>query len=125
MMDDEYKQETNVIKTLETPKKLTSNINDYLQVTLLSIIIYLVMASLMNIAIAEIVDLEIPIIVALSLILSYFASYNKIVVYTIFSAATILTLILFKQYAFFLIIVLSSELIVLTIRYIFNNPRDY
>ncbi|MBE6487279.1 MAG: hypothetical protein E7Z86_00965 [Methanosphaera stadtmanae] len=103
-----------------------ANITRYISTILLSSITYTLIALSTNIQITEILDLELPLLVVLSLIITYFSlnGYKKII-YIIFIALTIVTLIRTPQYSFFIMIALFSELVVEILIKIFNNKDDY
>lgn len=103
-----------------------TNITRYISTILLSSITYTLIALGTNIQITEILDLELPLIVVLSLIITYFSlnGYKKII-YLIFIALIIITLIRTPQYSFFVMIVFFSELVIEILSKIFNNKDDY
>lgn len=103
-----------------------NNIDRYVSALLLSTITYTLIALSTNIQIFEIVDLELPLIIILSLVLTYFSiNNNKMIIYPIYFAAIIITLIGLPQYSFFFIIVVFGELCVEIFNKIFNNKYDY
>lgn len=102
------------------------NINRYLSAILLSAITYTVIALGTNIQLVEIMDLELPLIIVLSIILTYFSLNDyKRIIYPVYIALIIITLIKIPHYSFFIMIVLFGELTIELLNRIFNNKYDY
>lgn len=119
--------ETSSIRS-EPPLKASqeSNLNYYISVSLLSIIAYMILAYSSNVSFVELVDLEIPLIIILSLTIVFLSSnWSRIYTYLVIIAVIVIMMALSFNYSFFVMIVLFSELVIYSLNAIINNKDDY
>ena len=103
-----------------------SNTNRYIITAITAILIYVIFAWISNENILEIIDLEIPILIFLSLIIanSSVQNYSKIC-YPLYIVASCILYTINPTYALFVIIALTSELTIKCIELIINNEYDF
>lgn len=102
------------------------NVNYYISVSLLSIITYMIVAYSSNVPFAELIDLEIPLIIFLSLAIVFLSSnWSRIYTYLLFIIVIAVMIALSFNYSFLLMMVLFSELVIYSINGIINNKDDY
>ncbi|MBQ6443997.1 MAG: hypothetical protein IJJ11_04860 [Methanosphaera sp.] len=103
-----------------------TNVNYYISVSLLSVITYMIVAYSSNVAFAELIDLEIPLIIFLSLAMVFLSSnWSRIYTYLLFIIVIAVMIALSFNYSFLLMMVLFSELVIYSINGIINNKDDY
>lgn len=104
----------------------TDNLNYYIGVSLLSIITYMIVAYSSNVALVELVDLEIPLVIFLSLMIVFLSNkWSRLSTYLLSAIAIAIMISLNFNYSFLLMIVLFSELTVYSLNMIINNKDDY
>ncbi|MBR3214538.1 MAG: hypothetical protein IKF79_08545 [Methanosphaera sp.] len=102
------------------------NVNYCISVSLLSIITYMIVAYSSNVPFAELIDLEIPLIIFLSLAMVFLSSnWSRIYTYLLFIIVIAVMIALSFNYSFLLMMVLFSELVIYSINGIINNKDDY
>ena len=101
--------------------------NKYFIVVSIAVILYVFCAWLSEVSIPDVMDLEIPFLVAVSLIITYFSeNVNNIVTYiTFFIILLLVYLFVSPQYAFLLVLPWLSQLFVDCINCIYTNEKDY
>ena len=104
----------------------TDNLNYYISVSLLSIMAYMILAYSSNVSFVELVDLEIPLIIFLSLIIVFLSTnWSRIYTYLLFMIVIAIMITLSFNYSFLFMVVLFSELVIYSINGIINNKDDY
>ncbi len=105
---------------------LTNNINYYISVSMLSVMAYMIIAYSSNVGFIELVDLEIPLIIFLSLIIAFLSNnWSRLYTYLMFAAILVVLIGLSFNYSFFFMIVLFSEMVINSLNMIINNKNDY
>lgn len=114
-------------KTFQKNQNKQFTFNKYFIVISIAVLLYVCCAWLSEVSIPEIVDLEIPFLVAVSLIITYFCeNVNNILTYIIFFIIVVLVyLFVSPQYAFLLVLPLLSQLFIDCINKIYTNKKDY
>ncbi|RAP52547.1 MAG: hypothetical protein BZ137_08565 [Methanosphaera sp. rholeuAM130] len=104
----------------------TDNINYCISVSLLSIMAYVIIAYSSNVSLLELVDLEVPLIIFLSLIIVFLSTnWSRIYAYVLFIIMIVILIAFDFNYSFLLMIVLFSELIIYSLNRIMTNKKDY
>lgn len=102
------------------------DVNEYLAVSLLSVIAYIILAYSTKVKFIELVDLEIPLIIFLSLIIVHLSNmWSRIYTCLIFVVLIFLMINIQFNYSFLFMIALFSELIIYSINRIITNEHDY
>ena len=115
-------------QTKENSQKKQSlyNTNKYLITTILAILIYILCAWTAQVTLPEIIDLEIPLVILFSLIITALSNQGyKKSCYVAFLVITIITYQFNPSYAFFVIMSLLANWIYECIELIYSNQDDY
>ncbi|MDO5852155.1 MAG: hypothetical protein Q4Q23_06675 [Methanobacteriaceae archaeon] len=113
------------IKTTPTTPQEKKHKN-YLSTALLSTLLYISCAWIAQAQIAQIIDLEIPLIILITLTITHFTENNNNT--KIYTTCLILAIILYfigPQYSFIIILAMTSQLFITTLEKIFTNKKDY
>ena len=103
-----------------------TDVNYYISVALLSVIGYIIIAYSSNVSLMELVDLEIPLILALSVVIVFLSNnWSRLLTYILVIVSICIIIGLNFNYSFFLMIILFSELCIYSINKIVNNKDDY
>jgi hypothetical protein len=93
---------------------------------MLSVMAYMIIAYSSNVGFIELVDLEIPLIIFLSLIIAFLSNnWSRLYTYLMFAAILVVLIGLSFNYSFFFMIVLFSEMVIYSLNMIINNKNDY
>jgi hypothetical protein len=93
---------------------------------MLSVMAYMIIAYSSNVGFIELVDLEIPLIIFLSLIIAFLSNnWSRLYTYLMFAAILVVLIGLSFNYSFFFMIVLFSEMVINSLNMIINNKNDY
>lgn len=116
------KQETHVKKK---SKKIEPT--KYITPVIISLLIYLLCAWASKVGFSEIIDMEIPLIILLTLILteSIFQGYSKISIPLYVIGSALCYFFINNSFALFITISLTSVLISICLNRIYYNPNDY
>jgi hypothetical protein len=93
---------------------------------MLSVMAYMIIAYSSNVGFIELVDLEIPLIIFLSLIIAFLSNnWSRLYTYLMFAVILVVLIGLSFNYSFFFMIVLFSEMVIYSLNMIINNKNDY
>ncbi|RAP50884.1 MAG: hypothetical protein BZ136_00425 [Methanosphaera sp. rholeuAM74] len=120
------KQQEEKRKTKEQNIQLTQNVNAYIVNILLAIIIYITTIWISQLPITEIIDLELPLLILFSLIITIITTYkSKKAIYPIYLIVIILTYQFNTSVAYIMSTTLISSIIIDCINMIHINNEDY
>ena len=98
---------------------------EFMSTIMLSVILYVICISIAQIPLAEIIDLELPLIIIFTVILTKITQKSEMIPYVIFFVITCVVFMLNPSYAFFLAMSLVAVMIVRCMEKIHTNKYDY
>ncbi len=113
------KEEVNI----QEPKQ--NKTTNYLAVTLLATLLYVTCAWVAQAQLVQIIDLEVPLVVLLSLIITYVAKEKQLTIYGIYIILAAIIYPIGAQYSFIISLALMSHVFIYCIEKIQTNERDF
>lgn len=113
-------------KIVQTNRNRQFTFNKYFSVISIAILLYMCCVCITQVSIVEVIDLEIPLLVFASLIITYFCENTNRIIYVFYFVITILIhLLVSQQVGFVLSFPLLSQIILDCINKIYTNDKDY
>lgn len=106
-------------------KNALNNYLEFLSTIMLSVILYVICISIAQIPLVEVIDLELPLIIIFTIVLTKITQKSEIIPYGIFFVIMCVVFMFNPSYAFFLAMSLVSVMIVRCIEKIHTNEYDY
>jgi len=114
-------------KNVLADKNRQFTLNKYFSVLGIAILLYMCCVCITKVSIVEVIDLEVPLLVLASLIITYFCeNINSIIIYVAyFVIIALMHLLISPQIAFILAFPLLSQIVIDCINKIYTNDKDY
>ena len=102
-----------------------NNYLEFLSTIMLSVILYVICISIAQIPLVEVIDLELPLVIIFTIVLTKITQKSEMIPYVIFFVIMCVVFMFNPSYAFFLAMSLVSVMIVRCVEKIHTNEYDY